>query len=253
MNYQHEAHARIAIQNKPTAQVPDDIDYDPLDQDCSTDPIRVLSQRHLNRLIYVAAEAGAHIGSLKVPGDPATWMFVPRRLFNGESAIEACRERDAFTRAILLHMSQAGLDADPDKMDDLIGGEWGTLTADGEPPISRTKVEACGTMAPPGEFSLAASALYTTSIVSETPEHTAHIFAAFVETSEEAARDKLRLRLGSQVAEGAEFFHGFDPSNPVGASLVSECMADILADVDRDATTTLAAGLEHVVEHRFTN
>jgi len=118
-------------------------------------------------LIYVAAEAGARIGSIDDLDDPATWMFIPRPIFNSECAIDACRDRDHFIRAILLHLGQAGFDADPGEMDKLIGGSWEKVEADQQSSRESVALEACGTMGSIADFDCEARALYTTAFVDE--------------------------------------------------------------------------------------
>ena len=55
----------------------------------------------------------------------AAWLFAGRRLFHGRAAVVACRESDAFVRALLLHGLSIGLDASPEAVDSLVveGGD----------------------------------------------------------------------------------------------------------------------------------
>lgn len=221
---------------------------EPLEDDRPEDTIRVLSQRQLNRLIFVAAESGARLGREDSSADPAAWMFAPRDLFGGTSAMEACRERDPFVRAMVLHRTGVALDLDPRELDELIDEEWGDLAARDE--AGTDAVRSCGTRASLADFGLGEPALYTAAMVAERDQEHAHLFAAFLAIDEEDARSRLRVRVGG-LAELASIQRGYDPSEPIAASLLSEPMSDILMDVNRDPASILAEGLDLFVEHRF--
>jgi hypothetical protein len=93
---------------------------DPLDADLLSDPPMTLSQRQLGRLVFIAAETGARFEREGVDVDAVGWLFTPRLLFDGRQALVACKEREAFIRAILLHGLSIGFDADPAEMDALM-------------------------------------------------------------------------------------------------------------------------------------
>lgn len=93
---------------------------DPLDADLPSDLAMTLSHRQLSRLMFIAAETGARFEREGVDVDPVGWLFTPRVLFDGRQALVACKEREAFIRAILLHGLSIGFDADPDEMDALM-------------------------------------------------------------------------------------------------------------------------------------
>lgn len=93
--------------------------------------------------------------------------------------------------------------------------------------------------------------LYVASMVDERDDLTIHAFLAVTAASEADFRRKLLLKAGYRTAKTATIFMGFDPSEPIAASLLSDSVADILLDVDRDPHSVLAAGLEVFVEQRF--
>lgn len=93
---------------------------DPLDQDQAGDAPVTMTERQLIRLLFVAAETGARFERERIEVDPAAWLFAGRRLFHGQAAVVACRERDPFVRALLLHGLSIGLDASPEAVDALI-------------------------------------------------------------------------------------------------------------------------------------
>lgn len=94
--------------------------------------------------------------------------------------------------------------------------------------------------------------LFVASMVDERDDLTIHAFLAVTAASEAEFRRKLLLKAGYRTARTATIFMGFDPSEPIAASLLSDSVADILLDVGRDPHSVLAAGLEVFVEQRFT-
>lgn len=103
---------------------------DPLDQDRSDDPVVTMTERQLIRLVFIAAETSGRFERERIDQDPAAWMFASRRLFDGRAAVVACRERDAFVRALLLHGLSIGLDASPEAVDALIADDDVDLDAE---------------------------------------------------------------------------------------------------------------------------
>ena len=74
----------------------------------------------LVRIACVAAETGARMQRDGLAEDPIGWMVSPLELFEGRAPIEACMERGACSKAILLHGLGLGLDADPSVIDRLL-------------------------------------------------------------------------------------------------------------------------------------
>lgn len=74
----------------------------------------------LVRIACVAAETGARMQRDGLAEDPVGWMVSPLALFDGRPPIEACMERSACSKAILLHGLGLGLDADPAVIDRLL-------------------------------------------------------------------------------------------------------------------------------------
>ena len=105
---------------------------DPLDPDLTSDPQLTLSHRELGRLVFIAAETGARCEREGAEVDPVSWLFAPRVLFGGRQAVVACKERQAFVSAIILHGLSIGFDADPSEID--------VLVAEGDRPESNGQV-----------------------------------------------------------------------------------------------------------------
>lgn len=220
---------------------------DPYEGDQPTDTIRVMTQRQLNRIIFVAAEAGRRFNGQE-PSQATSWMLAPWPLFDGQPAHHACSERDMFLRAVWLHKSAAPLLLTPVKFDSI-------LKSVGKAALSRedaAAVRSCGTRASLADLGLGKVDLFTATIVDEDDHGYAHIFAAFLAVDEQEARDRLEIRLGVSLTSVATICRGFDPSEPIAASLLSEAVAHTLSDIAQEPTSSLAAGLELFVEHRFT-
>lgn len=101
-------------------EISDKLFLDPLGRDEFSDPVMKLSQRQLLRLLMVAAETGGRCQREGANIDPVAWLLSPRDLFHGQAAIDACRDRRSFVRAIILHGLSLGFDADPVEIDRLL-------------------------------------------------------------------------------------------------------------------------------------
>ena len=105
---------------------------DPLDADQETDQSVTMTHRQLARLLFIAAETGGRFEREPCQMDPVAWLFSPRELFDGCTAVQACQCRSHFIRAIILHGLSIGLDADPDEVDSLLTDD-GDLSFDNQP------------------------------------------------------------------------------------------------------------------------
>ena len=99
-------------------QAPGDWALDPLEDESGG--MMAVRRVALVRIACVAAETGARMQRDGLAADPVGWMVSPLDLFEGRAPIEACMEKDACSKAILLHGLGLGLDADPDAMDQLL-------------------------------------------------------------------------------------------------------------------------------------
>ncbi|MAQ30658.1 MAG: hypothetical protein CL950_11950 [Erythrobacter sp.] len=98
-------------------QAPGDWALDPLEDDSGG--MIAVRRVALVRIACVAAETGARMQRDGLAEDPVDWMVSPLKLFGGLPPIEACMEKDACSKAILLHGLGLGLDADTEAMDQL--------------------------------------------------------------------------------------------------------------------------------------
>ena len=99
-------------------QAPVDWALDPLEDDSGG--MMAVRRVALVRIACVAAETGARMQRDGLAEDPVDWMVSPLELFEGRAPIEACMERSACSKAILLHGLGLGLDADPAVLDRLL-------------------------------------------------------------------------------------------------------------------------------------
>ena len=99
--------------------------FDPLEADDRGDAPVLTTERRLRRLAIVAADTGARFACERLDHDPVAWLLAPRALFGGRRPLDACQDRSGFLRAALLNGLSLGLDADPGKVDALVGGDVG--------------------------------------------------------------------------------------------------------------------------------
>lgn len=99
-------------------QAPVDWALDPLEDESGG--MLAVRRVALVRIACVAAETGARMQRDGLAEDPVGWMITPLALFEGRAPIEACMEKDACSKAVLLHGLGLGLDADPTAMDRLL-------------------------------------------------------------------------------------------------------------------------------------
>lgn len=93
---------------------------DPLGRDLPFDQQVLTTRRAICRVAFVAAETASRFEREGIDHDPMAWMMTPRRLFEGESALDACLHLTCFKRAIILHGLSYGLDGSPTHIDALI-------------------------------------------------------------------------------------------------------------------------------------
>jgi len=223
---------------------------DPLDNDRPDDEVVVTTRRAICRVALVAAETAGRFQREAVPHDPMTWMLAPRTLFSGANALEACLDRDACLRGILLHGLSLGLDADPMTIDALAAEDDET---DLSTPGSRTDPEAGGCGANVLRFPPEAARkprLFTATVVSDDGFETVHAFHASFAVDEAEIAGRLYMRMGAAAADAAIVI-GFDHTSPIVEALVSPAMCDTLMMIDAEQSSPLAAGIDVNIEQRF--
>lgn len=275
---------------QPAYETPTDINLptamydDPLAEDRSSDLPIISTRRALTRLALVAAETGARFQRDGEGMDPMAWILAPRRLFDGEAALEAVLAHGPFMRALLLHGLSIGLDAEPAFIDDLVAGNSDDDIFDEEEDRSEQSHIASGSdtgrgdspnsggqgpwFAGPGEVEASRWAhlpgatladgspahgprLFTATLVHHDGRSTLHVFHASVCNDFMEAYQRLVARYGRDAASDAELNVGFDPTTTFAEALVSPAMSELLQLVDSAPDAPLAAGLDLNLEQRF--
>lgn len=215
---------------------------DPLDDDLPGDEVVITTRRGICRVALVATEVADRFQREGLRYDAMTWMLAPRRLFGGASAIDACLDRDACLRGVLIHGLSLGLDAEPETVDALTGDDDGDLP------------DACGidggnvlSFERPGVGTLR---LFTATVVSRADGETIQAFHASLAVDGTEVAGRLYDRIGAASVD-ALVVEGFDPGNPLVTALVSPAMCDTLELIAGDPGSPLAAGLDIYVEQRF--
>ncbi|WP_338503130.1 hypothetical protein V6R86_06840 [Sphingomonas kaistensis] len=227
-------------------EVHDFVFCDPLEPDCPSDLKVTLTHRQIGRLVFVAAETGSRFARERSSYDPAAWMAAPRSLFGGRNALTACVDRTMFMRAIVLHGATAVYDMAPQDMSELLA------SSDCDDEASMV-VKHTGRSLDRGGAPLMnwGPTLFTATCAEHSSAGVLHLFFATIATDEGAAREQLRERLGPSVSSIANVMAGFDPSQPVAVSLLSEAMAYLLIQIAHEPTSALADGFNVLIEHRF--
>lgn len=237
---------------------------DPLEDDRTDDPIVITTKRGICRVALVATEVGDRFRRDGVDCDAMTWMLSPRRLFEGANAIDACLERDACLRGVIVHALSLGMDADPafvdaladdDPEDEVTGGiaEIDSARSDRDPALSLAhdgSPGAIGRDAHANAEGLAGLRLFTATIVSTDGFETVQAFHASLAHDPEEIAGRLFMRIGPASAD-AVIVPGFDPTEPLIEALVAPAMCHTLEQIDADPASPLAAGLDLNIEQRF--
>jgi hypothetical protein len=208
---------------------------------------RLMQERvGLTRLMYVSAETSVRFQRDGLDLEPLIWLTEPHRLFDGKAAIEACTSEEGARRALALHGLGIGLDADPKILAGIPLSEFVTDAA--SPLVMPDRRQAAPSW---GDTVEEEPALYTGTISASRKEGYIQVFCAMVTDGPLKAREKIRRRYGAILEEEAVVTLGFDWSQPLACSLVSEAMAEVLMLAETDPASPLAVGLDFHVEQRF--
>lgn len=224
---------------------------DPLDADRADDVAISATRRSLCRVALIASEAGARFQRESAACDPMAWMLAPRKLFGGGAAIEACLDRDHFSRALILHGLGIGMDAEPGEIDKLLDGDGdghdcedhGTATARSMPakpprrrpgsirsgPAAKPRTMADRGDGPAGVFTSAdRRRLYSATVVYQAGGLDLVAFHASFAYGFDEMFERLYDRFGGEVTAVAQVRVGFDAGHP----LLPRMMADMLKDAE---------------------
>ncbi len=214
---------------------------DPLADDAPTDRRVVTTDRAICRVALAAAEAGARFQRDGNPRDAMSWMLAPRKVFDGGSAIEACLQRDACERAVLVHGLGLRLDVERGPVDALMSDDddddfddaefdylhGGGLGASGRADRSRSA----------GSTRLR---LYTATLVDTRDNVMIQAFHASMARNVYEVRARLTGRFGPDLAAVADIRPGIHRASPVVVALVSDAVVELIRRMQRDHASPAA-------------
>jgi hypothetical protein len=212
---------------------------DPLDEDSADDEIVVTTRRAIGRVALIATETAARFQREAVEHDPMSWMFAPRAVFDGGAAVDACLDRDAAMRGILLHGLGLGLDVERAAIDTLLASDDETE----EHEFRYLYGERFGSR---GEVSRRESArakrvrMYTATIVDTRDNRMTQVFHASLARDATEVRTRLAGRFGPDVAELADIRLGVHIASPPVVALVPQPVLDLIRRMERDCGKTHA-------------
>jgi hypothetical protein len=206
---------------------------DPLEDDSVTDEIVVTTRRAIGRVALVATETATRFQREAVEHDPMAWMFARRALFDGAAAVDACLERDACMRGVLIHGLGLGLDAGRSDMDALLATddhfeehEFGYLYNEHRS-VSRTPHRARSQRT-------TRVRLYTATIVDTRENRMTQVFHASLARDAGEVRTRLAGRFGPDVADLADIRIGVHIASPPVMALVPEPVIELIRRMERD-------------------
>lgn len=207
---------------------------DPLDEDQPDDDIVSTTRRAICRVALVAAETAGRFQREAIPYDPMSWMMASRRLFDGGSAIDACLDRDACLRGILVHGLGLGLDVERSTIDALLAEdddgidehEFRYLYGDGVPRDPQRGRRRAGRAT--------RLRLYTATIADTRDNIMIQAFHASIARSVNEVRIRIAGRLGPDLADAADIRLGLHPASPLVVALVPPAVVDVIRRMQRD-------------------
>lgn len=224
---------------------------DPLAYDDPSDVVVVTTRRAIGRVAYVAAEAAARFQRDALPYDPMAWMSVPRAVFNGASALDACLDRDDCLRGVLLHGMSLGLNIDRAAIDILMSDD-----DDFDDQEFRYLYEgrAGGEHRPRSLRSGSRSRrrLYTATIAETRDNVMVQAFHASIARNIDEVRARLAGRFGPDLADLADIRLGLHPSSPLVIALVPASTVEVIVRMARDcaspAARTFAVDIQQCIQ-----
>lgn len=222
--------------------------HDPLCEDRADDPILVITERRLVRLLSLAADIGVRFADQRIHRDPVGWMLEPKRLLGGERAIDACQNRDDYVTATLFHGLRIdhglGADGDPSEVREL-------LLPDGDEPdglVAHEEPVGCDP-----RFAAEGDRVYTSLVEGRlgVGGRGVRALCATRAPDEATARRRLRVRYGEALASAAEVVEGFPAASPLARALASGPMARMIQEAAAEPSGPIALGLDVHVEQRF--
>lgn len=206
---------------------------DPLDDDAPGDELVVTTRRAIGRVALVATETAARFQREGIEHDPMTWLYAPRAVFDGGSAVDSCLDRDACMRGILVHGLGLGLDVERSVVDALLANddnfdEHEARYLYGERPSRHGKGDR-GRSPRPTRIRL-----YTATIVDTRDNRMTQIFHASLARDATEIRTRLAGRYGPDVADAADVRLGVHITSPPVVALVPAAVIEMIRRMERD-------------------
>jgi hypothetical protein len=207
---------------------------DPLESDDATDEIVLTTRRAIGRVALVAAETATRFHREVVEHDPMTWMFAPRAVFDGAAAIDACLDRDACMRGILVHGLGLGLDVSRSAVDALLASEDGDFDEHEFRYLYGGRSAARGRLDRNRSGRATRVRLYTATIVNTRDNRMTQVFHASLARDASEIRTRLAGRFGPDVAGLADIRLGIHIASPPVVALVPEPVLELIRRMERD-------------------
>jgi len=217
---------------------------DPLDADCPDDQIVVTTRRAICRVALVASETAGRFERESVTYDPMSWMLAPRLVFDGATAIDACLDRDACMRGILVHGLGLGLDVERAAVDALMSEDDDGFDEREAEYLYGDRPRGIGNPAH-GRASRATRLRLYTATICDTRDNTMfQAFHASVARSAVEVRKRLSRSLGAELAEVAEIRLGLHEASPLVIALVPAAVIEVIRQMQRDCASPGAKTFE---------
>ncbi len=207
---------------------------DPLDADQAGDQIIITTRRAIARVALVATEAATRFQREALEHDPMAWLLAPRRVFGGEAAVDACLDRDACLRGVVLHGLGLGLDAERPAVDALLASEEDDFEAH---EYRYLFGEASNRGARKGKWHpgrIARVRLYTATILDTRDNRMVQVFHASLARDATEVRTRLAGRFGPDVADLADIRLGIHTAAPPVIALVPQAVIELIRRMERD-------------------
>ena len=204
---------------------------DPFQGNAPEDHIRILTERQLNRIIVLAVSAATTARDGEESLDAVTrWLLAPMPNGSQASRVDAATQVDAFWTflADVLHRPEV-----PSR-----------------PPKAELAVRRCGSRCSYAELGLGEPSLFTASVLGRSDAKEVHTFAAVIAVDEEDARTQMAVKLGSKLMSEASIRLGFDPSEPIAQSLLTDASIFTLNEAS-DGAAGYLRGWVLLAQHSF--
>jgi hypothetical protein len=213
---------------------------DPLDMDQPGDDIVLTTRRAIGRVALVATETASRFQREALPQDPMAWLFAPRRVFDGGSAIDACLDRDACMRGVLVHGLGLGLDVDRAVIDALLAHDDDAFEEREFEYLYGERMNGSGQTGRQKFGRVTRLRLYTATIVETRDNRMVQAFHASLARNKAEVRARLAGRFGPDLADAADIRTGLHTTSPLVIALVPSAVAAMIVRIARDGSTPAA-------------